>query len=214
MEKIMKWLVIVGCGPGAGDYLTAAARKAVAEAEVLVGASHLLALFPEVGSRRIEVIGPMAAILDQLEPLRGQQICILVSGDSGLFSLAQLVIGRFGRENCRVIPGISSVQVAFSRLALSWSSALLISAHGRLPQQTTAELAAYDRIALLAGDRSAIAWTADRLAELGDTYLVISCENLTLADETIRQFVTADELRRATFPSRTVLLLLKKELLT
>jgi cobalt-precorrin-7 (C5)-methyltransferase len=209
----MKPLVIVGCGPGDGDYLTAAARKAVETAEVLDGADHLLALFPEVGSHRIEVTGAMAAVLDQLEPLRQQHICVLVSGDSGLFSLAQLVIGRFGRENCRVIPGISSVQVAFSRLALSWSSALLISAHGRLPQQTTAELAAYDRIALLAGDAAAINWTADQLAQLGDTYLVVSCENLTLADETIRQFSTADELRRATFPSRTVLLLLKKELL-
>jgi len=210
----MKPIVIVGCGPGDGNYLTAVARKAVAGAEVLVGADHLLALFSEVGSRRIEVTGSMAAVLDQLEPLRELQICILVSGDSGLFSLAQLVIGRFGRENCRVIPGVSSVQVAFSRLVLSWSSALLISAHGRLPQQTTAELSAYDRIALLAGDNAAINWTADRLAELGNAYLVVSCENLTLDDETIRQFMTADELRRATFPSRTVLLLLKKELLT
>jgi len=210
----MKPLVIVGCGPGDGDYLTAVARKAVEGAEVLVGADHLLALFSEVGSRRIEVTGSMAVVLEQLEPLRDLQICVLVSGDSGLFSLAQLVIGRFGRENCRVIPGVSSVQVAFSRLALSWSSALLISAHGRLPQQSTAELSAYDRIALLAGDSAAINWTADRLAELGDAYLVVSCENLTLDDETIRQFVTADVLRRAAFPSRTVLLLLKKELLT
>ena len=210
----MKPIVIVGCGPGNADYLTVAALNAVEDAEVLVGADHLLTLFPAVGSRRIEVTGSMTAVLDQLEPLLDQQVCVLVSGDSGLFSLAQLVIRRFGRKNCRVIPGISSVQVAFSRLALSWSSALLISAHGRLPQQTTADLAAYDRIALLAGDRTAINWTADQLAELGDAYLVVSCENLTLDDETIRQFLTANELRRATFPSRTVLLMLKKGLLT
>lgn len=209
----MKPIIIVGCGPGAADYLTAAARKAVEGAEILVGADHLLALFPAVGSRRIEVTGSMTAVLDQLEPLLEQQICVLVSGDSGLFSLAQLVIRRFGRENCRVIPGISSVQVAFSRLALSWNLALLISAHGRLPEETTADLLNYDRIALLAGDSNAIGWAAERLDELGSNYLVVSCENLTLEDEMTRQFNGGDDLRRAKFLSRTILLFLKRELL-
>jgi len=210
----MKPIVIVGCGPGNADYLTVAALKAVEDAEVLVGADHLLTLFPAVGSRRIEVTGSMTAVLDQLEPLLKQQICILVSGDSGLFSLAQLVIRRFGRENCRVISGISSIQVAFSRMALSWNSALLISAHGRRPEETTADLLKYDRIALLAGDNNAIGWAADRLDELGSAYLVVSCENLTLEDEMIRRFNGGDDLRRTKFLSRTVLLLLKKELLT
>ena len=91
----MKPIVIVGCGPGNADYLTVAALNAVEDAEVLVGADHLLTLFPAVGSRRIEVTGSMTAVLDQLEPLLDQQVCVLVSGDSGFFSLAQLVISRF-----------------------------------------------------------------------------------------------------------------------
>ena len=209
----MNPITIVGCGPGSPDYLNFATHNAVTHAEVLVGAMHLLQLFPNYSGQQIEVQGTMSAVLDQLEPLLNKQICVLVSGDSGLFSLAQLVIKRFGREHCKVIPGISSVQLAFARLALSWSSALMISAHGRTPQQTTVELATYDRIALLAGDKDAIVWTADRLTELGDDYLVVSCENLTLADETIRKFETGEALRQASFPSRTILLLLKKELL-
>lgn len=210
----MKPIDIVGCGPGGSDYLTTVAQQAVKKAEVLVGAEHLLALFPDSEAEKIAVRGTMSDVLDQLEPLRKKQICVLVSGDSGLFSLAQLVIRRFGRNNCRVIPGISSVQVAFSRLALSWSAALLISAHGRLPQETTADLKRYDRIALLAGDRAAITWVADRLDELGDEYVVVSCENLTLEDENIRQFESGDCLRLTEFASRTIFLLLKRELLT
>lgn len=209
----MKPIDIVGCGPGGSDYLTTVAHQAVKAAEVLVGADHLLALFPDSRGEKIAVRGTMGDVLDQLEPLRKKQICVLVSGDSGLFSLAQLVIRRFGRDNCRVIPGVSSVQVAFSRLALSWSSALFISAHGRLPKETTADLKCYDRIALLAGDNTAINWTADRLDELGDKYLVASCENLTLEDENIRQFDSGEQLRQSDFPSRTILLLLKRELL-
>ncbi|MCF6266223.1 MAG: precorrin-6y C5,15-methyltransferase (decarboxylating) subunit CbiE [Desulfuromusa sp.] len=214
MDKILKSITIVGCGPGHVDYLTPAARKAAERAEVLVGAEHLLQLFPPTRCQRITVGGAMAAVLDQIELLLTRQICILVSGDCGLFSLAQLVIARFGRENCRLIPGISSVQLAFSRLALSWHTALLISAHGRLPQQTAVELCQYDRIALLAGNAAAIEWTAARLDELVDDYVAISCENLSLNQEMIRQFDDGEALRCTTFPSRTIILLLKRELLS
>ena len=46
-------IVIVGCGPGSPEYLTAAAIRAVQEAEVLVGAQRLLDLFPEHPGERI-----------------------------------------------------------------------------------------------------------------------------------------------------------------
>ena len=46
MESESHPIVIVGCGPGSPDYLTAAAIRAVQEAEVLVGARRLLELFP------------------------------------------------------------------------------------------------------------------------------------------------------------------------
>ena len=209
----MNKIVIAGCGPGHEDYVSVLAQKAVNQAEALVGAQHLLDLFPQIRCQQIVVQGAMANILDQVEALRDKRICVLVSGDSGLFSLARLVVNRFGRENCQLIPGISSIQVAFARLALDWSDALLISAHGRVPQVNTAELARYDKIALLAGDDAAIRWAADKLAELQDDYVAVSCENLTLTTEKVREFAAAESLRQASLPARTILLLLKKELL-
>jgi len=209
----MNKIVIAGCGPGHEDYVSVLAQKAVAQAEVLIGAQHLLDLFPQVGCQRIVVRGSMAVILEKMAALANKKICVLVSGDTGLFSLARLVVKRFGRNNCQLIPGISSVQVAFARLALAWSDALLISAHGRIPQINTAELAHYDKIALLAGDDAAVRWAADRLTELGTDYVAISCENLTLATEEIREFSDAESLRQDSLPVRTILLLLKKELL-
>ena len=44
----MKRILIVGCGPGAADHLTDAARAAVRSAEVLAGSRRLLYL----GSKR------------------------------------------------------------------------------------------------------------------------------------------------------------------
>ena len=209
----MNKIVIAGCGPGHADYVSLAVHKAVTPAEVLVGAQHLLDLFPQSQCQQIVVHGAMASVLDKLAALNDKKICVLVSGDTGIFSLARLIINRFGRNNCQLIPGISSVQVAFARLALDWSDAFFISAHGRVPHVDSTELARYAKIALLAGDDTAVCWAADRLAELKDNYMAISCENLTLPTEKISEFATAESLRQASLPARTILLLLKKELL-
>lgn len=209
----MNKIVIAGCGPGHEDYVSVLVHKAVNQAEVLVGAQHLLDLFPQIRCQQIVVRGMMSNILDQIEALPNKRVCVLVSGDTGLFSLACLVVNRFGRNNCQLIPGISSIQVAFARLALNWSDALLISAHGRVPQLGAAELEHYDKIALLAGDAAAVHWAADRLNDLGTKYVAVSCENLTLATEKICEHADAKSLRQASLPARTILLLLNKELL-
>ena len=47
MEVNENRITIVSCGPGSADYVMPIAHKAVAKAEVLVGASRLLELFPD-----------------------------------------------------------------------------------------------------------------------------------------------------------------------
>ncbi len=204
-------IVIVGCGPGHPDYLFPTAQREIEQAEVLVGAPHLLQLFPAVGQLRIAAKGGMTEALEQMEDLTNRRIVVLVSGDSGFYSLARMVIARFGRGNCRVIPGISSLQLAFSRLALEWSDALTLSAHGRIPQVADEVLDHFDKIAVLAGTREAIEWCADLLNRRGPDYLLVACEDLTLDSERIRHFVSADALLATEFASRTILILLKKD---
>ncbi len=204
-------IVIVGCGPGHSDYLFTAAQKEIKQADVLVGAPHLLQLFPDLGHLRIEAKGAMTEALEQMEDLTSRRIVVLVSGDSGFYSLARMVIARFGRSNCRVIPGISSLQLAFSRLALEWSDALTLSAHGRIPQVPAEVLGYFEKIAVLAGTREAIEWCADLLQRRGSEYLMVACEDLTLDSERIRHFDSADALLATEFASRTILILLKKD---
>ena len=75
-------------------------------------------------------------VSSRIESLRPEgPVTVLVSGDPGFFSLAKLVLRRFGRENCRIVPGISSVHVAFSRICLDWADAKIISAHVSDPDQ-------------------------------------------------------------------------------
>jgi cobalt-precorrin-7 (C5)-methyltransferase len=203
-------IIIAGCGPGHADYLTTAVHHAVADAEVLVGARCLLDLFPEVKATRLAVGGDIPAVLAAMEQHRDQRLVVLVSGDSGLFSLARRVQQHFGHEHCRLIPGISSVQVACARLGIDWHDLRIISAHGRIPAATIDELQTWHKIAILAGTSAATAWAADLLEQLGSDYRAMVCENLTLAAEKIHP-CDAATLRQATLAARTIIILLHQE---
>lgn len=204
-------IIIAGCGPGHSDYLTTAVKNAVTAAEVLVGAPHLLELFAEAKATRIPVGRDIQEALTEMENQRQRQIVVLVSGDTGLFSLARSVQNHFGAQHCRLIPGISSVQVACARLGLDWNDLRIISAHGRRLEVTANELKAWQKIAVLAGTTQATQWVAEMLEQLGSRYCAFACENLTREEERIRQ-MTAGELRDANLASRTIILLLDQEL--
>ena len=99
-----------GCGRAA---LTAEAQKALAEAELVVGAERLLGdLSPacktaaEISSERI------ARILSEADC---ETACVLLSGDAGFYSGARRLLPLLQGHNVRVLPGVSSVQALAAR---------------------------------------------------------------------------------------------------
>ncbi len=205
-------IVIVGCGPGSAEYLTPAAVKAVHAADVLVGAQRLLDLFPDATSDRIVLSSGLEAILDRIEPLLGsKQVAVLVTGDPGLFSFAKLVVDRFGRDICRIVPGISSVQAAFARVGLGWADARIVSAHKEDPADHT-DLKDAEKIAVLGGREGSLKWIAEHFMASSGTSRVFVCENLTMEDEQVTE-VTVEELAGLRASSRTIVLIIKRSLI-
>lgn len=208
-------IAIVGCGPGSWAYTTEAARQAVAAADVLFGSPRLLKLFPEGSAERIAVGTDIAATLEQMaERLSpGCRIAVLVSGDPGLYSLAQSVIRRFGRNQCEVVPGVSSVQVAFARLGLDWTDARILSAHGQMPQVTATELDRADKIAVLAGTRESLRWAAGMATILDASHAVFLAENLTLDNERVAS-MAPEQLGAIEAASLAIVLFIRRTLLS
>lgn len=213
MDVNIPSIIIAGCGPGSPDYLTPGVRKAVEHAEVLVGASRLFELFPSYRGEKIVVGSDIEQVLEEIDALRRhKRVVVLVTGDPGLCSLARPILKRFGKDACQVIPGISSVQVAFARTGLDWLDARIIDAHGENPRIEAASLMKEGKIAVFCGRREAIRWTAQLVKVLGEGRTIYLCENLTLDDEKIRQ-VKPGELDKVEASSRTIVLIIKEELL-
>jgi precorrin-6y C5,15-methyltransferase (decarboxylating) CbiE subunit len=207
-------IMIVGCGPGSLHYLTDAARHAVARADVLVGSKRLLELFPSGSAERISVTSDIAAALDMIAELQpaGGLIVVLVSGDPGLFSLAQSVVRRFGRERCEIIPAVSSVQVAFARMGLDWADARILSAHAATPEVADDAISQTDKLAILAGTKDALHWAAHAARLVESSHAAVLCENLTLDGECVRQ-VTPAQLDSIDAATLSIVLLIRRTLL-
>jgi len=212
MALAAKPITIVGCGPGGPDHLTGAACQAVQQAGLLIGARRLLELFPESSAERLAVGTDIDSVLQTMEAHLGRtSMAVLVTGDPGLHSLAQPVVRRFGRDRCRILPGISSVQAAFAAAGLDWMEARVLSAHGSLPRVESRELESVDKIAVLAGSPAALRWIGELAGRLGPRRVLV-CEDLTLPDERVTE-VQVGELAGFEASSRTVVLLLRPEIL-
>lgn len=206
-------IAIVGCGPGALDYLTAAALGVIREADVLIGARRLLDLFPASRAERIEVTNHIEQILTEIACRPLKKIAVLVTGDPGLCSLAKPALRRFGLKHCRVIAGVSSIQVAFARIGLDWLDARIIDAHGKDPDIDPGSLYEWGKIAVLGGRKGSLLWLTREIKRFQGDFLIFICENLTLPNERIMTIEPKD-IEGIETDSRTVFLLVRKELLS
>ena len=108
------------------------ALKRIKEADCLIGARRALDLFPEFKKEKVCFDGRLSQVIPYLKKHRkDKKIAVLVSGDPGLYSLAQTIARNFPKDEYAVIPGISSLQLAFARIGESWQDVLIISLHGR-----------------------------------------------------------------------------------
>jgi len=179
---------IVGCGPGGPEYLTREAEQVVARSEIVFGSRRLLQLFSDSDTKQVQLPARSEEAIRTIDQHdhRGP-VAVLVSGDPGVFSLAGPLVKHFGPERCVTVPGISSVQVAFSRLYMSWIDARIISVHGIIPEVSLEELVDEDKIAFLVGTGEAVEWVFAMAEKLSATHTLFACENLSLPNEVVQQ---------------------------
>ncbi len=123
-------LTVAGTGPGAADWLTPAAWRAIRRAEVVVGGRRQLERFAPAGARRVVVGADMDAVAAELRACAGRRIVVLASGDPGLYGIPVALRRLLPEARIETLPGVSSVQLAAARLGRQWHDVCFASAHG------------------------------------------------------------------------------------
>jgi cobalt-precorrin-7 (C5)-methyltransferase len=139
-------LNIVGTGPGSPDYVTPAAKKAVNQADLVIGAQRNLNLFTaDIKSKKVVLTAK--SINDSLKQAAesvksGKNVALLTTGDPGFSGLLHTAIesGLFDTEDINVIPGVSSIQACAARLNLSWDNTRLFTFHDKVSDEEKEKL--------------------------------------------------------------------------
>ncbi len=124
-------LVLVGFGPGHADHLTPAARRAIAEADLVVGYRTYVDLVRPLLDGKAVVATGMTEEIDRaraaVEAARaGRTVAIVSSGDPGIYGMAGLVFEVLRETGWRAgAPDDIRVEVVPGITALSSCAALL-----------------------------------------------------------------------------------------
>jgi len=212
-------IAVVGIGLDGADGLTASVSKVIEQASILAGSKRHLSYFPQHRGKKIDLTNLKTGI-DEIADFAAKNcsIVVLASGDPLFFGLGRLLLANFDSEQIQFYPHISSIQLSFSRLKISWQDAHLISVHGRSNDELIRLLKqGKEKIALLTDDNNNPAAIA-RLymsLDLPINYSFYICENLGDSQEkiscfTFEQLEELQTLDRDSFASLNVLILIRQ----
>lgn len=170
------WLSIVGIGEDGLSGLGADAEGAIAAAAVVFGARRHLALLParlpgqRAHQRREPWPQPFDLAFEHVLGLRGTPVCVLASGDPLWFGAGARLAARLAPGEYRVLPALSSAQLAAARLGWPLQAATVLRPVCADPPLAPAAALARVRLHLADGARllilSADAHTPGLLAAL------------------------------------------------
>jgi precorrin-6Y C5,15-methyltransferase (decarboxylating) len=146
-------------------------ERLLADAALVAGGARQLEMLGIDRHFAVVLEGDLSEALARIEDSEGP-VVVLASGDPGFFGIVRLLGARFGRENLRVLPGLSSVAVAFARAGLSWDDAVTVSAHGRDPRLAVNVCRAHPKVAVLTSPEFGPAELAEALYDLGRSIVV------------------------------------------
>ena len=183
-------IIIAGIGPGSIDYISPAALNAIKSSNILVGGKRALNQFANDCQVTFPITGNIQSAVDFIrDKLLTDNVCVMVSGDPGYYSMLNVIRKNFPAQTIKVIPSISAMQLAFAKLALSWHNATLLSFHGRRPTDEELKFTDNKIIGMLTDGE----FNSHTIPEIlmsngwrGDTKLAI-CHKLSYDDEQIIQ---------------------------
>ena len=178
---------VLGLGPGNLDYTLPIVLKEIMESEIIIG-----------GKRHIESLGKYAEnkeycyikadlqrVLDFIEQNRDKKMSLILSGDTGFYSMLTFMRKHFKVNELNVIPGISSVQYMFAKVSSYWNDAFVSSVHGRNTEYVE-KLREYGKIGLLTDKKNTPQRIAEEVVKAGMTEATIYVgENLSYENEKI-----------------------------
>ena len=205
-------LYVLGAGPGDIEEVTPAVSAAIAASRAVACAPRHLHI--AAGHPNVIEMKSFKETFDRLrEELKLGDAAVVVSGDTGIFSLLPLIKKNFPDDEITVLPGISSLQSLCAKAAETWQEAVILSGHGReIGGAKILDAVEHNRAAIFFCDaQKNPAWLCSLLADagLGAVEAVVG-ERLGAKDERVSRGA-ARALAKESFDALSIVLLINKD---
>lgn len=199
-------------------------------AEVVIAASRVLELFSDVTvtAEKKDLTGNLSLVPEWVKSALGAQkkVIVLATGDPLCHGIASFLAKKLGVDKLEIIPNVSTIQLAFSRIGLAWQDAKICSVHskdaGEWVQGAGAEHGFYallqeinrhNKLAILTSFENGPARIAKMLCveKIDDLFNMTVAENLLCDGETIFQGLSVAELAEQEFTGNDVVILSRIE---
>jgi precorrin-6Y C5,15-methyltransferase (decarboxylating) len=206
--------------------LNDAARQALQQADLVIGAGRTLALVSaqlHADCERRDLDGGLSQVVVSLKEARaaGRAVVVLATGDPLCHGIANYLIGQLGADAVTVLPTPSTLQLACARFKKPWQDVVIASCHGPDAGEwvmgappphglyaVIRAIAQHPRVAVLTSPRNDPGRLARALRLIGydaEIKLSIACRLLS-PDEAIFINLRCAEVAARTFPEPNVML--------
>lgn len=222
---------VVGVGPGSGLYLTRAAEEIIDKAQLLIGGTRNIefirtSLGLKEGQDTFVLGSDLASMMDQIEKNLDKDIVVLASGDPSIYGIADYINRTMsrqedpatetnripsqmdsiqGEENLVIVPGISSIQYAFSVFKIPMNDLYITSSHGRQPDYDFIFM--HDKLALVTDSKIGPRQIAQEVKDRGLDYSFYVGENLSYHNQRLTVGSADDILARDSYGMCLVILI-------
>jgi precorrin-6Y C5,15-methyltransferase (decarboxylating) len=159
------WLSIIGQGEDGPEGLSAASRKALSDAKIIMGPPRHLILLGATDAQLIEWPVPFADGIEKLLALRGQSVAILASGDPFWFGAGTSVTRHLEAHEWQAFPSPSTFSLTASKLGWAVQDTLCLGLHAAPLQKLRPHLAEGFQSIVLLRDGQAVEELATYLSE-------------------------------------------------
>ena len=222
---------VVGVGPGSGLYLTRAAEEIIDKAQLLIGGTRNIefirtSLGLKEGQDTFVLGSDLASMMDQIEKNLDKDIVVLASGDPSIYGIADYINRTMsrqedpatetnripsqrdsiqGKENLVIVPGISSIQYAFSVFKIPMNDLYITSSHGRQPDYDFIFM--HGKLALVTDSKIGPRQIAQEVKDRGLDYSFYVGENLSYHNQRLTVGSADDILARDSYGMCLVILI-------